>query len=237
MGAHARLVCLPYAGGGASLYSSWAVAAPSALDVVLVQPPGREERYREQPFTEMDALIDSLAASIAPLMRVPIVFFGHSMGALVAFELARRIRSDNGVEPAHLFVSGCRAPHLPRNERPLHRLPDDALVDELSRRASHAAVLLKDPRWVDAVLPVVRADLQVCETYVYRTERPFSCPLTALAGEDDPTLSDEELPAWADHTSGAFSVRRFPGDHLYLLDHRRHVLDMVLWRMPTATHA
>jgi surfactin synthase thioesterase subunit len=210
-----RLLCLPFAGAGASAFRGWPETLPHDVDVVALQPPGREGRIAEPPFRSLLPLVESLADAVDGVLDVPLVLFGHSMGALAAFELVRSLRRRESALPAHLVVSGLRAPQLPRRSPELHRLADAALVVELRRLGGTPRDVLEHDELLELVLPTLRADLTMCETYEYVPEPPFACPVSAWRGRFDREVDDCELEAWAEHTSGGFDTRIFPGGHSY----------------------
>jgi len=212
-----RLFCLSYAGGGASVYRRWAEELETNIDVCAVQLPGRERRLREPPFTRLTDLVPACAQGMAPYLERPFAFFGHSMGALVAFELARHLRSRYGVTPVHLAVSGLRAPQTAPRYQPVHQLPDDALVEEVRRRWDGIpAAVLAEPELMEIFLPTLRADLSVVETYAYRDADPFDCPISCFGGLDDQSVDRADLDAWRDQTRGPFRLRMLPGNHFFL---------------------
>jgi surfactin synthase thioesterase subunit len=216
-----RLYCFPHGGGTAADYVRWAPAMPG-IDVRGVQLPGRGTRLREPPFTDMDSLVSAIACEVD--FEPPFAFFGHSLGALVAYEVARALRRADRDLPAVLFLSGFPAPDLPRHAPPVHHLPDDELLAEIERR--HEAVpaeVLNDPALRAMAAPVLRADFEVLETYVHRAEPPLPCAISVLAGADEP-IPAEALDGWQRHTTPPVAVRRFPGGHFYLRDQRDAVL-------------
>lgn len=202
-----RLFVFPHAGAGASAYRL-APHLPDPVEVCTVQLPGRENRYAEPPLTSLDEAVDALAPLVAGHAELPYAFFGHSMGALLAFATARRLRALGATRPVRLFLSGMRAPHLPdRDVR--HTLPDAELL------ATEGFDGL-DPELRELLLPVLRADLTLCETAAHRAEPPLSCPFTVLAGRDDDTVTESELTAWRAHTTAGVELHLFPGGHLYV---------------------
>jgi medium-chain acyl-[acyl-carrier-protein] hydrolase len=170
----------------------------------------------ERPFTQLSPLVEALAQALVPLLDKPFAFFGHSLGALVSFELARRIRRQYGVHPVRLFVSAGRAPQIPHRTRPIHTLPDKDLLVELRRLNGMPSELLDHEELMEIMLPVLRADFAVYETYVYLTEPPLDCPISAFGGLQDLRVKDSDLEAWRAQTSASFSLRMFPGDHFFL---------------------
>ncbi|MEI9989091.1 MAG: alpha/beta fold hydrolase [Rhizomicrobium sp.] len=209
------LVCLPYAGGGTSIYRSWPKALPGVA-VYALGLPGREGRLAEEPFAEIGALVAATAAAILTVGPEPYALFGHSMGALVAFETARRLRHQDAVAPAHLFVSGFRAPHLPDPKPPLHDLPHARFIDELRRINGDAFDPDGHSELLELMLPTLRADFRLVQTYAYRAEPPLVSPITAFGGLGDTDVDEQQLLGWRRHTSASFALKLFPGGHFFL---------------------
>ncbi|MGD0012220.1 MAG: thioesterase II family protein [Terriglobia bacterium] len=214
--ARLRLFCFPYAGTGASIFRTWSDSLPADVEVCPVQFPGRGTRLMETPFTQLSPLVQALAQTLLPLLDKPFAFFGHSLGALVGFELARQLRRQSGVQPVRLFVSADRAPQIPPRDRPIHALPEREFLGELRRLNGIPGKVLEEADLMQIMLPVLRADLAVYETYVYSSEPPLNCPISIFGGLQDHRVSRGDLEAWRDQTSVSFSLRRFPGDHFFL---------------------
>lgn len=229
--ARARLVCFPHAGGAASFFRMWARRSPPEVEVLVVQYPGREDRLRERLCDDMATLADAVAEAMRPELDRPVGLFGHSMGATVAYEVARRL---DAAPSAGLFVSGRPAPH---RQRPgaLHLRDDDALIAELRRLGGPSDVVLDNPELRDLYLPALRNDYRVVETYRPEPGPPLSVPVTAYIGDRDPEVTPEEARGWADVTDGGFKLRIFPGDHFYLVPHRADVLGAVLRELGVRT--
>ncbi|GCE07381.1 thioesterase II family protein [Dictyobacter aurantiacus] len=219
-----RLFCFPYAGGGASVFRSWSRELPSEVDLRPVQLPGRERRLREDPYTDLVPLVAAAREALLPYLDRPFAFFGHCLGALMAFELSRQLRSLHNIEPAILFVSGHRAPQLPDRFTPAHMLPDADFAAELRQRNGTREEVLQNPDVMRLVLPLLRADFAVCETYTYTPAAPLSCPIAAFSGADDPAVLPAELAGWSEMTSGTFAAQVFPGDHFFLQSARPQLL-------------
>lgn len=219
-----RLFCFPYSGAAASIYYSWADVLPPFIEVCPVQLPGHGTRLREPLATRLEAQVQAVAAGLAPAFDRPFAFFGHSMGALLSFELARHLRRTGQPGPVHLFVSGHGAPHLPDRNPPMHQLPDDEFVAKLRELNGTPEEVLRHNELLQLLTPILRADFAVCETYVYRPEPPLPCPISAYGGLGDAYVSQEEMDAWRQQTTSRFSLRMFPGDHFYLNEHRMHLL-------------
>lgn len=211
-----RLFCLPYAGGGSQIYRTWAHSLPASVEVCPIELPGRGTRIMETPFCQLEPLIETLASVLLPYLDKPFAFFGHSMGALLSFELIRRLRRNDNLLPLHLFVSGRHAPQIPDSNSPIHALPEPAFLEELRRYNGTPQAVLENAELMQLLLPILRADFAAIETYVYTSEPPLACPITAIGGLQDPEASCEELEAWHKQTSAAFSLQMFPGDHFFL---------------------
>lgn len=211
-----RLFCFPYAGGGASVFRSWPDELPSGVEVCAIQLPGRGPRLNETPFTRMPALVSALMDEILPLLDKPFAFFGHSMGAWISFELARLLQSKHGIGPLHLFVSGAGAPQVPSRELPLHSLPEAEFIEALDRLNGTPKELLENAELMQLLLPILRADFAVCETYAYRKGAALNCPITAFGSLQDRRLYRSDLKAWGEQTAASFSMQIFPGDHFFL---------------------
>lgn len=224
--ARLRLFCLPHAGGGASTYYPWTRRMPADIEVCPVQLPGRETRVKEEPLTQLPALVHEMAPALLPHLDRPFALFGHSMGALLGFELTRHLR-EKDIRPVHLFASAHRAPHLPDREPPVHKLPEPEFLEELRRLNGTPEEVLQDDELREIVVPVLRADFEVCETYTYQASEPLDCPITALGGLADDSVNRAELEAWGQHTRSSFSARMFPGDHFYLNSARPFLLQIV----------
>jgi surfactin synthase thioesterase subunit len=224
--ARLRLFCLPYAGGGAMIYRTWHQQLPGDIEVCAVQLPGRENRLREHPFTNLGELVQALLPQLLPYLDKPFALFGHSMGALIAYELAQQLVRQLERMPMYLFVSGRRAPFLPEPELPLHKLPtDDIFLAELQRRYNNIpAPIYEDAELRALFAPLLRADLTLVETYQCQTPTPLPCPIVALGGDSDPLVSLAELQSWHTLTHAAFALHRFQGGHLYLYEQSQALL-------------
>jgi surfactin synthase thioesterase subunit len=225
--ARLRLFCFPYVGTGASIFRTWTDSLPADVEVCPVQFPGRGTRLMETPFTQLSPLVQILAQVLDPLMDKPFAFFGHSLGALVGFELARRLRRQSSVQPVRLFVSADRAPQLPRRDRPINALPEAEFLVELRRLNSIPRKVLEDAEIMQIMLPVLRADFAIYETYLYSPEPPLNCFISGFGGLRDQRVSRGDLEAWRDQTSASFSLRMFPGDHFFLNTTQRLLLQVL----------
>lgn len=216
--AQIRLFCFPYAGGGASSYRTWPKELPPQVETYLVQLPGRENRLKEEPMTNLGILAPKVAATLIPYLDMPFAFFGHSLGALIAFEVAR-ILINQRYSPIHLLVSGRRAPHLCTNKPTISHLPDQEFKDEIRRMNGTPEQVLQHKELMDLLLPILRADFFMHETYRYVDSDPLFCPITAFGGFQDQEVDKEALSAWQVHTTGPFELCMFPGGHFFLHTH------------------
>lgn len=223
-----RLFCFPYAGGGATIFRSWREYLPEAVAVCPVNLPGRESRIRERPRTDLDGLVDEIARAMLPHLDGPFAVFGHSMGAVIAFEITRHLRREYGASPAHLFVSGHRAPQInggPR--RQTYDLPEPQFIRVLHDLNGTGREVLRHPELLELMLPLLRADFQVCETYTFTPGPPLDCPLTALGGVQDTDVTQEYLDLWGEQTTGRFNAQMLPGDHFFIRSEQAHLLRIV----------
>lgn len=217
--ADARLFCFPHAGGTAAVFTPWARAlADRPVEVAAARPPGRNGVHGEAPSTNLADLVDGFAGAIAARADRPFALFGHSLGALVAFEVARALRDRGGPMPLHLFVSGASAPQNPARMAPLRFIEGDTAFLEAvaAQYGGVPKIVLEQADLRAAVVPALRADLAFTETYVYRPAPPLACPIAAYAGSEDPIVPAEWLTQWREQTTGAFSCRLFDGHHFYL---------------------
>lgn len=219
-----RLVCLPYAGGSATIFHGWAAHLPAAVEVHAVRLPGRGTRLREPAITEMQVLVDALIELLETQPAGRYGCFGHSMGARVAFEVARVLVQRGRRPPEQLWVSGSRAPQLPRRRAPIHALPDAEFIAELRRYGGVPPEILANAELLELHLPVVRSDLALHDSYVHRAGPPLPLPVSAFGGADDPQVDRSDLTAWSEHTRAAFEVELFPGGHFFVHGARTQLL-------------
>jgi len=199
-----------------SIFRAWSDGLPADVEVCPVQLPGRGTRLLEPPFTRLSPLIQALTEAIFPLLDKPFAFFGHSLGALVSFELARQLRRQYAVQPVRLFISADRAPQIPNRDPPTHSLPEGEFLMAVRRLNGTPREVLEDEELRQIMLLLLRADFAVYETYEYSTEPPLNCPISAFGGLQDHRVSRGDLEAWRDQTNVSFSLRMFPGDHFFL---------------------
>jgi medium-chain acyl-[acyl-carrier-protein] hydrolase len=228
-----RLFCIPYAGAGASVYFPWLEQTIPDVEIYAIQLPGRERRISEVPFSQLSPLVTELSEAIRPYLTGSFAFFGHSMGALISFELVRALRRRYGITPLHLFVSAQPAPQLPNPEPALCHLSDAEFLKELQKLNGTPSEVLTNKELMQLVLPTLRADFALTETYQYLSDPPFDCPISVFGGEDDLNIRTEHLDAWRHQTMSAFQLEIFKGDHFYLHAQREALLNVIVERLRT----
>lgn len=224
-GAARQLFCFPHAGGGPSFFRPWCAPLQPEIAIRRVLLPGREWRIEEPPFRHIADLVEPLCTALEPYLDQPYALFGHSMGAVVAYEVARRLSGT--ASPSCLIVSGRRAPALAGNRRALSALPDDEFLTEVARLNGIPAEVLSEPELLDMLLPTLRADFELAETYQPLPGGRLDCPVVAYMSTSDPEVDYTEVLAWREVTTGRFRMRVFRGDHFYLKGCRPDVLNAV----------
>lgn len=220
-----RLYCFAYAGGNASsVFMSWQNALPEHVEICAVQLPGRGARYGEPMFRDITALVDRLAPMMERSIDRPYALLGHSLGALLAFEIARRLAAAGAARPRHLFVSGCHAPRFRGPPKGYHLLDDDSLVKVLRDYNGTPSEVLADRELVAMLLPSIRADFELVDTYRYRPGAELDVPMTAWAGRDDERSTPDQVSGWGLETTGPFDEVWFDGGHFFIHEHRPRVL-------------
>jgi surfactin synthase thioesterase subunit len=220
-----RLVCFPHAGGSASFFHPLSARLAAFTETLAVQYPGRQDRRSERPMA-IPELADGVVEALKPWIDRPLALFGHSMGALVAYEVARRLEDRSDVRPAVLFVSGRRAPSL-RHPETAHRRDDAGLLAELRRLSGTHESLLGDEELLRIILPALRADYAALDAYRYTSEKPLGCPVSVLVGDADPVTSVADARLWERQTTGRCELRVFPGGHFYLVERQDDVVAAV----------
>jgi medium-chain acyl-[acyl-carrier-protein] hydrolase len=211
------------------LFRLWSDELPASIEIHAVQLPGREARLREPLVTALPALAEQVAEALLPVLTGPCAFFGHSLGGLLAFEVARVLRRRGARQPVHLLVAARAAPQLARDQPTLHTLPSEELVAEVVRRYDGIpAAVRQEPALLQLLLPVLRADLQLLESYEYAEGEPLECPLSVFGGQQDGTVQPAQLEAWGAQTLGAFRLRMLPGNHFFLNTSRMALLQGIV---------
>ena len=214
--ARVQLICFPHAGAGASTFRQWPSLLPPDVDVCLIQLPGREDRLAEPPFSRLPPLVDTLVRVLEPVLHKPFALFGHSMGALVAFELARALRASGAPQPVHLLIAAKQPPQLPEVQPPVHGLPDEHFLAEVRRLNGTSDAVLRHPELMRLMTPLLRADIAVCETYQYVDAPPLACPLSVFAAEGDASARPDRMADWSRQTTSRYRLHKFQGDHFFV---------------------
>lgn len=219
--ATARLYLFPYAGGAPSSFTKWVAEFPNTVEVCIVHYPGRGSRFNESPIKDLFILVEEITNAIQPELDKPFFFFGHSFGALLAFEVACRISP----QPQILFASACGAPHVPNPNRPIHSLPDFEFIKSLQEFNGLPGEISNNSELMELLLPTLRADFEAFENYHYTSnEHRLDCPIVAFGGAEDAHVDRTRLDAWEYHTNGSFKSKIFQGDHFFINIARQSVI-------------
>jgi medium-chain acyl-[acyl-carrier-protein] hydrolase len=211
-----NLFCFPYAGGGASIFHTWQQYLPPTIEVRAVHLPGRDSRLQDAPITRMAVMVERFVQALLPELEKPFALFGHSMGAAIIFEVARYLRREQGIGPAHLFVSAHPAPQLIREESSTYNLPDDEFINVIRRFHGTLDGVADTPELMQLMLPLLRADFALCDKHTYVEDAPLDCPITALGGLEDRAITRGQLASWREQTNSSFNLRMFPGNHFFI---------------------
>lgn len=222
-----RIFLFPYAGGAPSAFNKWSPEFPSTIETHIVHYPGRGSRHNEALLNSLDSLVEKLTHAIQPLLDIRFSFFGHSLGGTVAFELARHLRHNGLPQPSALFISACAAPQVPKSHPPIHTFPDDEFLNSLKELGGIPNEISQNNELLDILLPVLRADFELIETYQHVPGEPLECPILAFGGFDDPRVSLEQLEGWAMHTNAGFEAKYFAGDHFFINAARQSIIDEI----------
>lgn len=223
-----RLFCFANAGGATAQFRTWHQALPEGVEVCPVQLPGQGSRFREEPYTRLQSLAEKLADVLAPYLDVPAAFWGYSMGALVGFVLAHEFKRRGDRGPEHLFIAARSAPHVPPLVSPIHQLAEPLFISEVQRRYNGIPeAILQERELLTLLLPVLRANFEMIETYTFPGDVLLDIPVVAFGGLQDPTVSSQHIAAWGGLTSATFRYFMFPGDHFFLQNHLPAILQIV----------
>ncbi len=222
-----RLFCFPHSGAGASLFASWPKLLPPSVQVCGVQLPGREDRLRERPLTDVPAVVMALSTALQPWLEIPFTFFGHSLGAVLAYELALHLQTRKAPVPTRVFVSARLPPCVASPLAPIATLPDADFLRELRRRYGRSSEAFWSNReLVDLYLPILRADLRLAESPLFTKHGRLECPIAAFGGIDD-EIPPAQLREWQKHTASDFQLRMLPGDHGFITSAREQLVDEI----------
>ena len=230
-----RLVCFHYAGGGASIFQQWGSQLPEYIEVVAVQLPGREDRFKDQPIADINTVTTLLQVELSCLLDKPYAVFGHSMGAILSYEWLRAVKKNNWSSPFLYIPAGRQAPHIPNKSPPLCLSPDQEFVEGLIKKYPDTMrAALENTELRQLSMPKLRADFTLAETYEYKPGTTLDCPILALAGQQEYCIEEHELLAWENHTTNSISTSRLPGDHFFILSSRSALLYFISGKLKAA---
>jgi medium-chain acyl-[acyl-carrier-protein] hydrolase len=226
--ARIRLFCFPYAGGGAHIYFPWQAQLPDWIEICAIQLPGRGMRFADIPYSQHQPIIEQVLDAIKDYMDKPYAIFGHSMGALLAYELAQAIEQSSLAKPEHLFVSGRRAMHIPSSSKAIYNLDDKDLIAELRQLNGTPAEVLANQELMNLLLPVIRADFKLCDTYEYNEQyESLNINITTFEGSQDHKAQGKYMTAWKDLTSGDVNALQLAGDHFFIHSQEQQLLTLL----------
>ena len=232
-----RLFCFPYAGAGSSIFNTWAGLLPE-IELYLVHLPGRDKRIRETLHERLSPLVEQLTKALIPHLDKPFAFFGHSMGALVSFEVARQLRRKHAPQPIHLFVSARQPPHKPDPHLDLYQLPeDDFLTATENLYGALPDVIKQDHDVLELFLSIMRADLTMLGTYQYVHESPLDCPISAFGGLHDQSVNKDDLRGWSEQTATSFNLKMLPGSHFFIQSSQTALLNDITRNLSHFLHS
>lgn len=222
-----NLFYFPHAGGGASSFFQWARRLPNELNSYAIQLPGRETRLRETPIDNLPQVVEGLVGVLRPYLNKPFIFWGHSMGALLSYEVTRALAKQH-IRPQRLIVSGYNAPHIPYADPHIHHLPQDEFMTALQELNGTPAEVLADEELRSLLLPLLRADFKLVEQYQPKTAVSLPVPITILNGDADEKTNREDLEAWQAHSTSPLELFEFSGDHFFIHHHQPDLVNTVL---------
>ncbi len=222
------LLCFPFAGGSSNSFRSWAGILPPSVELWAIELPGHGSRLSEPLVESIEDLIAPLSEGIVESLEKPFAIFGHSMGALLGFEVALYLQNQYQKIAQHVFLSGHGAPGTPRHEPEIHHLPKPEFIAKIKEYNGTPQEVLENEELMDLMFPILKADFKLCETYQHQNSDQLRAPITALGGIQDPSITRQDMEQWAQFTSNSFNVRFFPGDHFYLLHQKINLLKAIL---------
>lgn len=222
-----RLFCFPYAGGSAQIFQDWHQSLPPEVEVIGVQYPGRGSRFVDPLIGSCDDMVEALMPNILPGVSKPFIFFGHSNGGLLSFELARALQQKGITRQLHHFISAKRAIHLPARKKPLHNLPDDEFMAELEDLGGTPREILAQKELMELFMPVLRSDFSLSETFTYRGTHKLNCDATLMYGHADEDVPEADVLQWQELMAGRVDKKAYDGDHFFINSHKEQVLDFL----------
>jgi medium-chain acyl-[acyl-carrier-protein] hydrolase len=230
-----RLFCFAFAGSGASIYRDWGKALEPTIEVCPIQLPGRENRFGEPLYRDVETLAPAIAQQLHPLLDKPYMIFGHSMGALVGYEVLRVLQATSQPLPKLVLLAAFRAAHLPLKREPMHQLNDEMFIEKLASLGGCPQEVLESKELMQIVLPILRADFEVCDGYTHQAGEALNCPLILIAGQHDPNAGPKEMQPWQLHTQHPAHLVTLPAGHFFLKTHQTELMQII--QQYVQTHA
>ena len=231
-----RMFCFPYAGGSPHIFYEWRDLLPNDVGLYAIQLPGRGRRLHDRHIDRMEPVVEAISGALEPFYDLPFVFFGHSMGALIAFETARALRRSGTHLPARLFASGFQAPHVENRNVPIHELSDEVFMEKLKNLDGTPVEVLQNREMLALILPTLRADFTLVDTYKYRPEPPLNCPISAFCGVQDNHFDSESIAHWRMQTSNDFTLHKLPGGHFFIHSAQSDLLQLIVRELEQLTN-
>jgi medium-chain acyl-[acyl-carrier-protein] hydrolase len=232
--AELRLICFPYAGGDASVFRDWYKTLPDHLEMLAVQLPGRSNRLFEPAIDCMNTLVRKVHQELLPYLDKPYVLLGHSLGSKIAFELLHQLSIKSEPLPIHYIASGSRAPHLPRARHFIHNLPDQLFIKEIAKLNGTPDAILKNRELMDLLLPMLRADFCLADTYSPGVRKALEIPVSVFNGKDDYPNSDKQKMYWQQHFTNEVDYQTFKGGHFFINDNQPAYMSALCRRLDLA---
>lgn len=225
--ARLRLFCFHHAGGSSTVFHAWRDRLPDHVELWVVKLPGRGDRAAEPPSKRIAPVVQEVSEALVPFLKQPFALYGHSMGAAIAFETARLIRRRHGAQPERLLVSSCQAPQRLHFELPTYDLPEPAFIEKLRSLKTTPQPLFDDPRLLLMMLPMIRADVELLQTYEYLADAPLDSPITVFGGLQDQVTKLAGLMGWRNQTTAQSILHLLPGDHFFINSHQQAFLELL----------
>ncbi len=223
-----KMFCFPFSGASAQSYLPFANLQNAGVNVHALEMPGRGRRFQEEMFGDMSAIVDEAATGLEPFIAArDFVFFGHSLGGLIAFEVARELRRRDKHLPMHFFISGMLAPQIPRKRKTVSDLSDTEFLERVKELEGTPDEILDNPEMLELMIPLLRNDFKIYENYRYADEEQLKCPITAFAGTEDKFVDADDVQKWSEQTAILFSKHVFDGGHFYIYSHLEEIFGII----------